>query len=77
MPLLTDQGKAIDISSADGTFVITDAGNTEQTFEFEIWDADAATGDKWSASTAVVVNGVIVGATTSNPRVSLSIGISL
>ena len=60
VPTTTDQGKAIDISAADGTFVITDAGNTTQTFNFEIWDADAATGDKWSASAAVVVNGAIV-----------------
>ena len=60
VPLLTDQGKSIDISGAKGEFNIVDAGNTEQTFNFEIWDADAATGDKWSASTAVVVNGAIV-----------------
>ena len=69
VPTTTDQGKAIDISAADGTFVITDAGNTEQTFNFEIWDADAATGDKWSASTAVVVNGAIVSAGLVRPMV--------
>ena len=69
MPTTTDQGKAIDISAADGTFVITDAGNTEQTFNFEIWDANAATNDKWSASTAAVVNGVIVSAGLVRPMV--------
>ena len=71
VPLLTDQGKAIDISAADGTFVITGAGDTEQTFDFEIWDANAATGDKWSASAAVVVNGNIVGAVPAASRTSV------
>jgi len=70
VPLLTDQGKAIDISAADGTFVITDAGNTEQTFSFEIWDADGPTGEKWSESTAVVINGVIVSNGLVRPLVS-------
>ena len=59
-PTTTTQGKALTIN-VDGTFSIAAAGNTEQTFSFEVWDANAATNDKWSASTAVVVNGVIVG----------------
>ena len=58
-PTTTDQGKTLTIN-VDGTFTIAAAGNTEQTFDFEIWDANAATNDKWSASTAAVVNGVIV-----------------
>jgi hypothetical protein len=58
-PTTTDLGKTLTIN-VDGTFSITDAGNTEQTFDFEIWDANAASGDKWTASTAAVVNGVIV-----------------
>lgn len=60
VPTLTDQGKAIDISAADGTFIITAAGDTEQTFDYEIWDANGPTNDKWSLSSAVVINGVIV-----------------
>ena len=60
VPLLTDQGKAIDISAADGTFVITAAGNTLQTFSFEIWDATGPTNEKWSLSIAAVINGIIV-----------------
>ena len=59
-PTTTNEGKALTIN-VDGTFSIAAAGNTEQTFSFEVWDANAATNDKWSASTAVVVNGVIVG----------------
>jgi hypothetical protein len=59
-PTTTTQGNALTIN-VDGTFSITGAGNTEQTFSFEVWDANAATNDKWSASTAAVVNGVIVG----------------
>ena len=61
-PTTTNEGKALTIN-VDGTFSIAAAGNTEQTFSFEIWDANAATNDKWSASTAAVVNGVIVGST--------------
>jgi hypothetical protein len=59
-PTTTDQGNTLTFN-VDGTFSIAAAGNTEQTFSFEIWDANAATNDKWSASTAAVVNGVIVG----------------
>lgn len=58
-PLLTDQGNAIDISAANGTFVITGAGSVEQTFSFEIWDATGPTAEKWSSSTAAVINGVV------------------
>jgi hypothetical protein len=60
VPLLTNQGKSIDISAADGTFVIVGAGDTEQTFSFEIWDATGPVGEKWSASTAAVINGFVV-----------------
>lgn len=59
VPLLTDQGKAIDISAADGTFVITAAGDTEQTFMFELWDQTGPVNERWSLFTAVVINGVI------------------
>tara|TARA_R110000851_G_scaffold327999_1_gene498178 strand:+ start:2235 stop:3347 length:1113 start_codon:yes stop_codon:yes gene_type:complete len=58
-PTTTDQGNTLTFN-VDGTFSIAAAGNTEQTFSFEVWDANAATNDKWSASTAAVVNGVIV-----------------
>ena len=66
-PTTTNEGKALTLN-VDGTFSIAAAGNTEQTFSFEIWDANAATNDKWSASTAAVVNGVIA------PIISLPTG---
>jgi len=55
-PLLTDQGKVLTVA-ANGTFVVSDAGNTLQTFSIRVWDDTDST---WSSAAVATINDTVV-----------------